>query len=67
MAVHAISGADDDKIWEKMPYAIGLQYHAIWWEQYNNQRHMHAMGKVADIEVLRLDLPMEEEETCLIV
>ncbi len=35
-----------------MPLAEALQYNAIWWQNYDAQRQMHAFDKTARIWVL---------------
>jgi len=35
-----------------MPLAEALQYEAIWWQNFDQQRQMHAFDKVARIYVL---------------
>ena len=35
-----------------MPLAEALQYDAIWWQDFDRQRQMHAFDKVARIYVL---------------
>ena len=35
-----------------MPLAEALQYDAIWWQDFDRQRQMHAFDKVAKITVL---------------
>jgi hypothetical protein len=35
-----------------MPLAEALQYDAIWWQDFDRQRQMHAFDRVARIYVL---------------
>lgn len=42
-------------VWHRLPLAIGLQYYAQWWKDFNDRRRLFSFGKVAELLVLKLD------------
>lgn len=50
-------------ILDKMPLAIGLQYHSLWWERHNERRRLSSMGEAQEILVLSPDGGGREELT----
>lgn len=53
MAVCEIARVSEDYAWHKMPLAVGLQYHSMWWEKFNMTRQITSTGKVPEIQLLR--------------
>lgn len=62
MAVRAMTGADEDWIWHKMPLAVGLQYHAQWWRRENEIRQLSAPAALAGIAEIFVLSASESEE-----
>jgi hypothetical protein len=59
--VRAITGFDENYIWHKYSYALGLQCYSLWWQDVNNKRQVFSplslFAKLPDIVVLSaLDL-----------
>ena len=50
--VHSVCGASPNEILCKRAHAEMLQYDAIWWQDFDRQRQMHAFDRVARIYVL---------------
>jgi hypothetical protein len=66
MAVRAMTGADEDYIWHKLPLACGLQYHAMWWQRENEIRQRSSINKVQEIFVFS-NIDPEEKVGAVIV
>ena len=53
MMVHATSGLGAVAIETALPFACGLHYCALWWEQENARRQLNAFGKIPEIILRR--------------
>jgi len=53
MMVHATSGLAAQTIETALPFACGLHYCALWWEQENARRQLNALGKIPEIILRR--------------
>lgn len=52
MMIHAVSGATLGEI-DRMPFAAGLHWCALWWQAENARRQLAAFSKVPEIRLLR--------------
>lgn len=44
-----------------MSYTEMLHWQMIYWNRYDDQRHLHAMGRVSSIRLIRIESQQDED------